>query len=121
MECPRLDLLKTINDLKGHDAGDEYIREGSKIICEVFQHSPVYRIGGDEFVAFLRANDYQNKDNLIHSFEQIMEDNLANDKVVISEGLAVFEDIKQDTFAKVFERADKNMYERKRYLKSLAK
>ncbi len=116
-----LNGLKTINDLKGHDAGDEYIREGSKIICDVFQHSPVYRIGGDEFVAFLRAYDYQNKDNLIHSFEQIMEDNLANDKVVISEGLAVFEDIKQDTFAKVFERADKNMYERKRYLKSLAK
>ncbi|MBO4532623.1 MAG: GGDEF domain-containing protein [Treponema sp.] len=116
-----LNGLKTVNDLKGHDAGDEYIRQGSKIICQIFQHSPVYRIGGDEFVAFLRASDYENREKLVATFEQIMKDNLASDKVVISNGLAVFEGYGQDTFAKVFERADKKMYERKRYLKSLSK
>ena len=116
-----LNGLKTINDIKGHDAGDEYIREGSKVICEVFQHSPVYRIGGDEFAAFLRASDYENREKLMANFEKIMEDNLATDKVVISNGLAVFEGYEQDTFSKVFERADKNMYERKRYLKTLSK
>ena len=113
--------LKTINDLKGHDAGDEYIRQGSKIICDVFQHSPVYRIGGDEFAAFLRANDYENRNKLMSEFEHIMEDNLVTDKVVISNGLAVFDSYNQDTFSTVFERADKNMYERKRYLKSMVK
>jgi len=116
-----LNGLKTINDLKGHDAGDEYIRQGSKIICDVFQHSPVYRIGGDEFAAFLRANDYENRNKLMSEFEHIMEDNLVTDKVVISNGLAVFDSYNQDTFSTVFERADKNMYERKRYLKSMVK
>ena len=116
-----LNGLKEINDLKGHDAGDEYIRQGAKIICQIFQHSPVYRIGGDEFVAFLRTSDYENREKLVATFEQRMKDNLATDKVVISNGLAVFEGYGQDSFNQVFERADKKMYERKRYLKSLSK
>lgn len=116
-----LNGLKDVNDLKGHDAGDEYIRQGSKIICDVFQHSPVYRIGGDEFVAFLRGNDYESREKLIASFEQIMENNLADGKVVISSGLSVYNGYGQDTFTTVFERADKAMYQRKQYLKNKAK
>ena len=116
-----LNGLKTINDLYGHDAGDQYIQEGSGIICDTFQHSPVYRIGGDEFVAFLRGNDYENREKLTASFEKIMEDNLASDKVVVSNGLSIFQGYGNDTFTKVFERADKLMYERKRYLKSKLK
>ena len=112
-----LNGLKTINDIKGHDAGDEYIREGSQIICEVFQHSPVYRIGGDEFVAFLRAGDYENRQKLVSDFEKMMEENLKNNKVVISNGLAIYNTSGDDNFSKVFDRADKAMYERKKFLK----
>jgi len=112
-----LNGLKTINDVKGHDAGDEYIIEGSQIICQIFQHSPVYRIGGDEFVAFLRAGDYESRDRLLSNFEKIMEENLLDNKVVISSGLGIYESGSNDTFAKVFDRADKAMYERKKFLK----
>ncbi|MBQ9348348.1 MAG: GGDEF domain-containing protein [Oscillibacter sp.] len=53
-----LNGLKQINDTQGHDAGDQYIKEGCSLICEVFSHSPVYRIGGDEFVAIMEGRDY---------------------------------------------------------------
>ncbi|MBQ4464292.1 MAG: diguanylate cyclase, partial [Eubacterium sp.] len=42
--------LKLINDTIGHKAGDDYIRSASKLLCDTFVHSPVFRIGGDEFV-----------------------------------------------------------------------
>lgn len=39
--------LKKINDTLGHKAGDEYIREACRMVCHIFQHYPVYRVGGD--------------------------------------------------------------------------
>jgi len=45
--------LKHLNDTMGHKAGDAYIREACTLVCECFQHSPVFRIGGDEFVITL--------------------------------------------------------------------
>ena len=44
--------LKAVNDNYGHANGDLYIKGCCHIICEVFKHSPVYRIGGDEFAVF---------------------------------------------------------------------
>lgn len=42
--------LKHVNDTYGHDFGDILILESSKMISRAFNQSPVYRIGGDEFV-----------------------------------------------------------------------
>ena len=36
----------------------------SKTICQLYQHSPVYRIGGDEFLVLLRHGDYANREAL---------------------------------------------------------
>ena len=49
--------LKIVNDTQGHKTGDMYIRDAAKLICETFEHSPVFRVGGDEFVV---VYDYQN-------------------------------------------------------------
>ena len=51
--------LKEINDSLGHTAGDQYIRDACGIICRIFSHSPVFRIGGDEFCVILRGGDYE--------------------------------------------------------------
>ena len=50
--------LKLINDSKGHEAGDEYLIRSCRLICNVFKRSPVYRVGGDEFIVILRGDDY---------------------------------------------------------------
>ncbi len=49
--------LKKINDTAGHQAGDQHLRDACKIICNTFQHSPVYRIGGDEFAVISQGSD----------------------------------------------------------------
>ena len=43
--------LKEVNDSKGHDAGDDLIREVGAAVSAVFKKKYCYRIGGDEFVA----------------------------------------------------------------------
>ena len=57
--------LKVINDTLGHKAGDEYIQKASRMICDIFQHSPVYRTGGDEFVVVLHGRDYLIRKELV--------------------------------------------------------
>ena len=114
-----LNGLKNINDTLGHDAGDRYIKAGCQLICDTFGHSPVYRIGGDEFAVILEGKDYRDREELIRAFNAVIEENLAEDAVVVSTSIDVY-DIEIDTdFSTVFERADKKMYERKRYLKSI--
>ena len=110
--------LKKTNDTKGHEEGDKIIRAASNIICQTFKHSPVYRIGGDEFVAFLLGEDYKNKSRLLAAFNKKIDDNKKQGLVVISDGFADFKAEKSASFAELFKIADKRMYERKKELKN---
>lgn len=111
--------LKKTNDTKGHDAGDKIIQAASKIICQTFKHSPVYRIGGDEFAAFLMGEDYKNRVSLITSFNQQIEKNKEKGQVVVSCGLADLNEEKSENYAGLFAIADNRMYQRKKQLKGL--
>ena len=112
-----LNGLKLINDTKGHEAGDEYIKTACNMICQHFKHSPVFRIGGDEFVAILRGEDYQNHKELLNNFTNIILNEKAKDGIIIASGYSDFNSAKDDSFMRVFERADKKMYKCKKELK----
>ena len=112
--------LKKINDTYGHDTGDKYIKKAFRIICECFDHSPVYRTGGDEFVAVLRGRDYVNRHQLKTLFNRQIEKNLACGDVVISIGIADYEPGNDNSCKRIFDRADSLMYERKQALKKRA-
>ncbi|HBZ53152.1 MAG TPA: hypothetical protein DEO82_05205 [Eubacterium sp.] len=114
-----LNDLKKINDTNGHEAGDEYIKKACRYICEIFKNSPVFRVGGDEFVAVLEGEDYRNRDELLEVFETQIEENLHCKDFVIASGLAVFRPGDDDCYRVVFERADQKMYDRKVSLKSM--
>ena len=111
--------LKTVNDTLGHEAGDTYIKRGCSIICSLFSHSPVFRIGGDEFVAILKGIDYENREELVKTFKKTVDDNLENGEVVISCGLAIYNPETDSSYNDVFRRADVLMYEHKRMLKAV--
>ena len=113
-----LNDLKKTNDTKGHDAGDQYIKEGCALICNKFKHSPVYRIGGDEFVAFLSGEDYKNHNTLIEDFHKTILKNLSSGKVVVAYGFADYATLPEKGFMRLFEIADKRMYECKQELKA---
>jgi diguanylate cyclase (GGDEF)-like protein len=112
-----LNNLKIVNDSKGHDAGDKYIQDACHLICNVFKHSPIYRIGGDEFVALLEGDDYTERDELVRLFEEEIDKNVSTGGEVVSEGLDVFTSGTDSDLDTVFARADKKMYDRKKEIK----
>ncbi len=117
------DNLKLVNDQFGHEKGDVYLKTGCRTICRVFQHSPVYRIGGDEFSVILRNEDYQNRDDLARQFERAAAEVNAStenrwEQVHISMGIAVFDAHSDNAAIDVVRRADKIMYENKRRRKA---
>ncbi|MBR5965419.1 MAG: GGDEF domain-containing protein [Treponema sp.] len=113
-----LNDLKTINDTLGHEEGDKYIKNASKLICAQFNHSPVFRIGGDEFVSILKGSDYERREELADSFIKTIDENQKNGLVVVSSGLAVYQPDTDENYNDVFKRADQLMYERKKALKT---
>ena len=115
-----LNGLKTINDTLGHEEGDKYIKEGCGLICEIFCHSPVFRIGGDEFVVLLEGHDYKEREELLDRFDRQIDENLRKGAVVVSTGIDVFDPAQNMGYSHIFENADRRMYERKCFLKEVA-
>ncbi len=113
--------LKLVNDTQGHKAGDDYIRLSCRLICNIFTHSQVFRIGGDEFVAFLGSGDYQNRHELMQKLSDTVRGNIkSGEGPVVAAGIADF-DPNIDRFVEsVFERADSQMYKNKNDLKDFA-
>ena len=120
------DDLKKINDQFGHDKGDIYLKTASRLICRVFQHSPVYRVGGDEFSVILQNEDFENREALIEKFEQDRQALCAStenkwEQVKVAVGVAVY-DPGTDTYVNdTVRRADKIMYMNKRQGKEARK
>lgn len=119
-----LNFLKKINDTYGHEKGNISIRRLCMLVCEVFDHSPVFRIGGDEFIVILKFRDYKNVDALIEDFNNRLND-IQNDdelnpweKISAAIGYHKFEKNVDKTVDDVFKKADQAMYERKVAMKA---
>ncbi len=111
-----INSLKQINDTKGHQAGDELIKKGCDIICKIFRHSPVFRIGGDEFAVIAQGGDFKNINKLMELLDESNKNNLKDGDVVIAGGVAKF--CNERSVADVFAKADELMYRNKHQLKS---
>lgn len=113
--------LKTINDNFGHDMGDRYIRNCCKLICDTYDHSPVYRIGGDEFAVILTGTDYANRNTLIDDIGASVLaasaiDRIEDGKAKMAVGMAVYNPFTDFSVASVTKRADESMYNNKRMM-----
>ena len=110
--------LKMINDTEGHRAGDEYIKACCLLVCRTYQHSPVYRIGGDEFTVILKGADFANREKLLADLQRRVEENIRiSEGPVIASGMAEFRPGDDRLVGDVFTRADNRMYENKTYLR----
>ena len=114
-----LNGLKNINDTKGHECGDNYIKEACGIICDIYKKSEVYRIGGDEFVALVEGEDYKQRNALLAKIKRKTEENLKTGGVVIAAGMAEYVPGADSCMIKIFEWADRKMYEHKYALKEM--
>lgn len=112
------DNLKQVNDRHGHDKGDLYLKAASQLICKTFQHSPVFRIGGDEFAVIMQNEEYRNRDELVRAFKEkqneITEEASADwEEVSVAVGIAVYDPEIDHSVNDTARRADKIMYEHK--------
>ena len=118
-----LNYLKDTNDNYGHDAGDTALINLAHTICLIFKHSPVYRVGGDEFVVALRGEDFANHEALIKEFKERIDAVHQNQNLPIQErisaaiGYSEFDKKKDKCVDDVFKRADKEMYQDKKKMK----
>ena len=117
-----LNFLKETNDKFGHEIGDRVIVAAARTISYVFKRSPVFRIGGDEFVVILQGHDLEDHIELIEQMhEKAKEEYIAlGDSLVpvsIACGVALCEDRATDSFHDVLNRADAKMYENKKAMK----
>ena len=113
------DDLKGVNDRFGHEKGNIYLMASCRAICRVFQHSPVFRVGGDEFVVVLMGDDYETRDNLLRKFEEEQKTVSAAaknqwERVSVASGVAVYDPVIDQTMRDLMDRADQLMYESKR-------
>ncbi|MCR5765628.1 MAG: diguanylate cyclase [Treponema sp.] len=118
-----LNDLKQINDTYGHEQGNAAIKKLSYIVCHVFDHSPVFRIGGDEFVVILEKSDYNQIKSLIQEFNSQIEQSTKDtsvepwERVSAAIGYALYDESLDRSVSDVFNRADKAMYVQKRLMK----
>ena len=114
--------LKKVNDQYGHAVGNELIIAAAKLISSVFRQSPVFRIGGDEFLVVLQNDELKNCDALFCRFEELCSKTYFSESIKmpvrIAFGFAAFEENRDVRFEDVFNRADDAMYENKRKMKS---
>ena len=116
--------LKKINDQYGHDKGDFYLRTACELICRVFTHSPVFRMGGDEFAVILQKDDYQARHELLRLFDKYSHEVNACaaqpwEQTHIAKGIAEYNPKKDLSVESVLQRADENMYADKKRSKAL--
>ena len=118
-----LNCLKQINDTYGHEAGDEALILTCSTICDVFLHSPVFRVGGDEFVVVTQSRDYESAGDLIEQFKQKIKEKRKDAsaepwmRISAAIGYAEYDPGIDRSVSDVYERADKKMYENKKRMK----
>jgi len=110
-----LDNFKQVNDLQGHQAGDEVLRIFAEILRDCTrQADTIVRLGGDEF-AILMPNTRKIESNLL--CQKLNEEirckmSSAGFAITSSIGIATFEHAPESR-SKALQMADKAMYEAK--------
>lgn len=113
-----LDRFKQINDTYGHAAGDEVLRQASKIIRDEFRETDIIgRIGGDEFIILMK--NVRCEDTITHHVEKVCQrfcnmelDEIRGQAVSCSIG-AAYAPHHGCTFQELYEKADIALYQAK--------
>jgi diguanylate cyclase (GGDEF)-like protein len=84
-----LNGLKRVNDVEGHAAGDELLRNAARAMLDVFDDDEVFRVGGDEFLALMVGATEQDIERKIKALREAAQN---YEKVVFAIGGCVVQD-----------------------------
>lgn len=113
-----IDGLKQVNDTYGHQEGDSYIKNVvDKIKESLYPTDFLFRYGGDEIVIIINAHDIgciKRAKNIITKINLVPKDEAKQYKMLVSYGIAEYDNIKKETVEELLARADSEMYINKR-------
>lgn len=106
-----IDHFKRVNDVHGHQAGDQTLQLFSSIITDIVRTTDIFgRIGGEEFALVLPETKKHAAKELAERIRQCIENtNFPNIKNITT-SLGVTEFCQDDDFITIFSRADSAMY-----------
>ena len=114
--------LKTMNDTRGHEAGDMLIQKAAESLKRIEKRNVIpFRVGGDEFMVVALHITRPEAEGIRRDWEEALKNlNRVEDGVncVIACGLAYGE--KGYDLEELLAEADRQMYENKKALKSMA-
>jgi diguanylate cyclase (GGDEF)-like protein len=97
--------LKMINDLRGHQAGDQLLIRSAECLKRAFEEYSVFRVGGDEFLVLCEGIS---KTELKIRVEKLKED-MKENSVVMAIG-TVWHSSNEKNLDKLLKEADGRMY-----------
>ena len=114
-----LDGFKQVNDVLGHEVGDQVLRDVARNLLQILRsNNTLARIGGDEFV--LLVEDLQGleqvtilADKMVEAISNLLSHALQNVRIGASVGIALYPEHGSDS-RELLVRADEAMYEAKR-------
>lgn len=109
-----IDNFKTLNDTLGHQVGDKALQDVAGILTYHFrQYDIVCRLGGDEFLVFLKNIPEEvldrNMDSLLRKLVLTYEAGGKSVQITVSAGIVVVPDSSMD-FCEMYRRADEALY-----------
>lgn len=106
--------LASVNANSGRHAGDELLRMVCSVICDIFVHSPVFRLDDDEFAVISRGQDYEQISGLLAELELFSRQNRKRKGIVIDSGMARYSG--EESVEEVYKKASRQMRENKKSL-----
>ena len=118
--------LKMVNDILGHNYGDELIVSAIDVIKnEIREDDYVIRMGGDEFLIVFSNINSQIAETIWERINARYEEiNVTEDKpflISVSHGIVEYEHVNRSRIDDLIKRADDKMYVEKKYLKEAVK
>ncbi|MBN2793908.1 MAG: GGDEF domain-containing protein [Clostridia bacterium] len=113
--------LKEVNDTFGHATGDDLIIAAANLLKKYFPHGVISRVGGDEFVVYIRAIAKDTLEKILDEFNNESIRYLLNDKKGIQVSLCIgycyYNPDAHHGLSEWIDEADQNMYKikNKRY------
>lgn len=108
-----LDYFKKINDVNGHAVGDAVLKAVANALQPSRNVLP-YRLGGEEFMLLLRGNDAEMQaERRRQAISAVVAKTVPGLERPVTASMGLVECHSDEDFAKIYERADKLLYEAK--------
>ncbi len=111
-----IDHFKQINDTFGHAIGDEAIKSVANVLRRTCRKADLLgRIGGEEFLVIISANDKDNSQNIAERIREMVESEIIHQgRISLTVSIGCARRKFQENYESLVQRADKALYQAKK-------